>query len=383
LTFVASTATQARLLLVPLYAASTGASPAEVGLLFAAQAITQAVLSIPMGMLADRFGRRRVMIVALACGLAGAVLASIGGMPLLFVSQAFAGVSAASTATVLLAAIAAAAPPERLGRAMGAQVLGQQMGLLVGPPLGGLLLSVSDARTAFLVIGLLFVVAMPLAFFGIDPRRYLATDTPSFRSSIRLLAGAHGLFAAAVFTSIGTVMWGVQSAFLPLFAVSELRLDAAQIGLLLALQGTTNVAARLPSGWLFDRVNERHKIYFAGACVGIYAIGLALVPRVTDFWQLAAVVTVLTPILGTAYVALPAIFARSSPPGRPGVAMGVYSLLIALGIAVGPAIFGPFMTISFASGYTTAAALCAAAVFLALFAQTRAARSGRIAARAS
>jgi MFS family permease len=376
--FLGSTANQARFLVVPLYAASVGVSPAEVGLLFAVQAITQAVLSIPFGVLADRYGRRRMMLVALGCGTAGALVSATGSFPLLYLGQILAGISMASTATVLLSALAVAVPPERLGRVLGAQVLSQQLGLLLGPALGGLLLSLTDARMSFTLIALPFVAAMPLALIGIDPRSHGGAAPLPLMRSIRELAGAHGLYAAAVFTSAGTILWGVQSAFLPLFAHGVLRLDAAQIGLLLGLQGTTNVAARLPSGWLFDRVPESTKVYFAGACVGIYALGLAFVPHTTEFWQLALVVTVITPILGTAYVALPAIFARSSPSGQPGVAMGVYSLLISIGIATGPAVFGPFMTASFGTGYTIAAGVCALAVGLVLAAQARAARASRL-----
>jgi MFS family permease len=363
--FLASGANNARLLLVPLFAAGMGAQPAEVGLLFAAQAVTQAILSIPLGLVADQVGRRRVVILALLAGFAGAALAATGSIPLLYVSQCFAGVSQAATSTVLLSALAASVPRERLGRAVAGQVMAQQLGLLLGPAAGAAVLSFAEPQTAFLIVAIPLLFALPLAVIGIDPHSR-GRDATSLGQSLRELATSRALYAPALLTSLGTIMWGIQGAFLPLYALAVLKLSGAQIGLVLTLQGVTNVAARVPSGWLLDRVPADRRTYVAAGCVATYAAGLALIPHTSSFWQLVLVVALITPVLGTAYVALPTIFAHSSPPGRPGAIMGAYSLLIAVGIAIGPAVFGPVMSSSFDVGYSVAAGVCLAAALAAI-----------------
>jgi len=350
-----STAINARVLLVPLQASGLGASPVDVGFLFATLAVAQASLAIPAGLMADRFGRRPMIFLALAAGLLGALLAAVGDIPILFVSQGLAGLSQGAAQTVLFSAVASAAPPRRLGSAFAAQVMANQTGLLLGPGLAGAALAVLDTRTTFALCALPLLAAVPIALLGIGAGPTTRGSGVPLRSALGDLAGSESVSAAALLTVLMTGTWGVQTAFLPLFAHEDVRLTASQIGFLLALQALTNVGARIPAGWLLDRIPERRRVYVAGACVGTFALGLAAVPHTNAFWQLALVVCVTTPILGTASVALPALFARSSPAGRAGVAMGLYGLCQAVGSGVGPSVFGPAMTRGFDVGFSAGA----------------------------
>jgi MFS family permease len=354
-TFLQTIANNGRYLIVPLHATALGATLSEVGLLFATQALVHASLSIPVGMISDRFGRRRTILVALVAGILAAILAAVGDFPLLYLSQCLAGFSQATVQTVSLSALAAAVPPGKLGRTIAAQVMASQTGLLLGPALAGAALSFFPARITMALCAIPVLASIPSTFWGIDPRSSTVPAVAPLRPALRDFARAESVYAAALLTTLMTVMWGVQIAFLPLFASQNLHLATSQIGLVLALQAFTNVGARVPAGWLLDRIPEERRIYFCGICVTLFAVGLAAVPQTTAFWQLALLVCVITPILGTASVALPALFIRLSPAGRPGIVMGLYSLLVALGSAIGPAAFGPVMTLGFAAGYTATA----------------------------
>src|SRR3989440_10392507 len=78
----------ARGLLVPLYAHGIGASRFEVGALFSVATLAAALLSLPAGLLVDRFGARALLWVSLLLSastqLATAFTSSI---PLLFLWQ--------------------------------------------------------------------------------------------------------------------------------------------------------------------------------------------------------------------------------------------------------------------------------------------------------
>ena len=300
--------------------------------------------------------------MALVSGMVAAVLAAIGELPHLYIGQVLAGLSQGAAQAILLSALAPAVPPDRLGRTIGAQVMATQTGLLIGPALAGLALAFVDTRSAFALSVVPLAVALPVTRVGVDPRPSPVTAQIPLPSALRSFARADGIMAAALFTVVMTAMWGTQNAFLPLFAQQELHLGPSLIGLILTFQALTTLATRIPAGWILDRTRERRRIYFAGACVGMFALGLAVVPHTTAAWQLALLVSIVTPILGTASVALPALFARLGPLSRPGMAMGVYALVNASGSGLGPAVFGPAMTRGFDFGYTAAALACSALV---------------------
>src|ERR1700704_5342901 len=71
----------ARGLTVPLYAHDLGANRFEVGALFSVATLAAAVLSLPAGLLIDRFGARSLLIFSLAVAagsqLAAAATASV------------------------------------------------------------------------------------------------------------------------------------------------------------------------------------------------------------------------------------------------------------------------------------------------------------------
>ena len=105
---------------LPLYAAGLGHSPAVVGIVFAAQALTNVVGRIPLGRLADRVERRRLVAAGLLC--LGAALPAIGqanGVPALVGCAILLGVGMAFTYTAIGALIVDLVPARQRGLAMG------------------------------------------------------------------------------------------------------------------------------------------------------------------------------------------------------------------------------------------------------------------------
>src|ERR1700720_4692259 len=98
----------ARNLLIPLYADSLGANRAEIGLLFSSFAIAAAFFAIPGGLIADRIGARRVIIVAAVIGGLAQLGAGLGReLWILFASQVVGGFANGAMQTALLMALAA------------------------------------------------------------------------------------------------------------------------------------------------------------------------------------------------------------------------------------------------------------------------------------
>ncbi|MEU9999457.1 MFS transporter [Streptomyces sp. NPDC050848] len=150
------------------WSAVRSGTPAEAGLVMAVSAVPRALLMLGGGVLADRFGPRRVVLVSdtvrclVVLGVAGLLLL---GSPGLWVLAAAALVFGAVDALFLPAV--GALPPriaarDQLARVQGMRGLAQRAALVLGAPLGGLAVALGGPAAAFGAAGLLFALALPL-----------------------------------------------------------------------------------------------------------------------------------------------------------------------------------------------------------------------------
>lgn len=120
------------------------------------------------GWLADRFGKRRVYVTALAAFTVGSVLAGLApNMPLLIVARAVQGLSGGAMQPTGMAMIYELFPAERRGTALGIWGVAIMAAPALGPPLGGWVTTTASWRWIFLVNLPIGLLALALA------RRYL------------------------------------------------------------------------------------------------------------------------------------------------------------------------------------------------------------------
>lgn len=150
------------------WAAVQSGTPAQAGVVMSVSALPRALLMLGGGVIADRFGPRRVVIgsdaVRCAAVLAVAALLYLAGPglgALALLAFVFGTVDA-----VFMPAVGAL--PARvttrgqLTRVQGMRGLGIRFASVVGGPLGGLAVAVGGAATAFAFAGLLIAISVPL-----------------------------------------------------------------------------------------------------------------------------------------------------------------------------------------------------------------------------
>ena len=176
---------------MPLFVEQLGARGHEVeyyaGLGIALSAVSAAFLSPVWGSLADRYGRKPMMIRA-----ATAMVFTMGGIAfvpnifwllvLRFLNGVFAGYVPNSTAL-----IASQVPKEKTGYALGTLATGVVAGNLMGPLIGGVIAEVFGIRNVFLLIGFFFLIAtlMTAAFIREDFRPVTKEEEIGFGELIR------------------------------------------------------------------------------------------------------------------------------------------------------------------------------------------------------
>ncbi len=179
---------------LPLYVKELGVSTVGSiefwsGLVFSSQAVTMMFTAPIWGTIADRYGRKPMLIRA---SLGGAILVGAMGfaqnaeqLVLLRTLQGLvSGVIAASNALV-----AASTPPEKSGEALGLMQTGTWVGVAVGPLVGGILGDAFGFRESFWITGAMLGLAAFAVIVWVreDFTPLARKDRPGFFSSYRKL----------------------------------------------------------------------------------------------------------------------------------------------------------------------------------------------------
>jgi MFS family permease len=356
---------------LPLRVVELGGDKVAIGLLFSVGTVTAAGLSLPAGFIGDRFGKRALLLLSIAIGgLSQLGMGVAQSVPPLFLWQALAGVGAAGAQAALMSTLVDVVPSARVGRAMGWLTLAFQVGFLTGPALAGMSLHWVSLGTALAISTALFGLALVMTL-GIQsaPGREVGWNVIG---PLRDIARSRAFAVATVGMLGATVLWGTLQAYLPVFGKEQLRLSPEQIGYMIAIQAVANGLARIPGGRIVDRLPRRGLLVAVG--LGVYAVAIAVLPHLAGFWSTTLLLTLSVPILATVYIALGVVFTNLSTAETRGVAMGVYGMVLYLGLGFGPAIFGTIME---HSGYLVGFTACAATGLL-MAGLTAALRSSRI-----
>jgi len=354
-------ALSARGLTVPLYAHQLGADRFQVGALFSVATLAAALLSMPAGVLIDRFGTRTLLIISLIIATGSQLaMAEATTVAPLFVWQIVGGLGAGAQQAALFSAVTGLVPSGRLGRAMGWLTFSMQAGFFIGPSIAGLLLQWLDLRTDIAVTTAVLLFAIPGSI--------AASTAPQSSARLALMKPLRALISQRAFgpVAIGlvaaTLAYGTVSAFLPIFGRETLGLQNSQVGLMLAIQAVANGLARIPGGRLVDRSKHRWPIVFVG--VMAWSVAAMVLGHLSGFWAPVALLIVATPFMATVYVAIGTVFGDLSSGSTRGVTMGAYGTVLFLGLSAGPLAFGPIIqAYGYAAGFTACAGV---AIVLAL-----------------
>lgn len=251
----AQAAEQVSLAAVPIVAVlALNVGPGEIGLLNTAQSLPFLLLAIPLGLLADRQSRRRLMAVSealRALSLAVLLWANASGHLSLALLAVLGFVGAAGTVGFSVAApalVPALVPRDALGVANSRLELARSAAFAAGPALAGALVSWAGASTAFALAAALSVAAVMLLRRLPEPPR---PPAPARHPMLELQDGArlvwrHALLRPILLTAVAwNLSWFVlQAAYVP-YAMRTLGLGASAVGLTLAAYGVGMVVGAL------------------------------------------------------------------------------------------------------------------------------------------
>ena len=256
--------------LLPLFLEHRDGTPPLIGIVMATFFIAGVLTQFAFGHLADKFGRRRILVSSLVVyGLASMTFLLPVTAPWLAVSRAFQGAAAGAIEVASLSAVASLFPEEERGRAVSRIFAAQLFGLAIGPVVG-VVASVNDLGWAFFVAGLVSLGAALVAMkTNLGDRAYDPSPLPKLQWSSQLAGSLGAASASGLAIGVYEACW---SLLLHAHHASTL-----QIRLSWTFFGLPWIVLYRLGGWLADHANRRF-IALAGLLSG--AFFLAIYPHI-------------------------------------------------------------------------------------------------------
>jgi MFS family permease len=322
---------------LPDLSSRLGASPTTIGLLFASFGVTVLGVSLPMGVVSDRAGRKLPIVVGMAALAASSVLfAQADRLSLLFLARLVQGAADAVTWVVGFALIADLYGPAERGRVMGFVMSGANFGFLIGPTLGGWLYETGGVALPFLALaGAAALTGLGFAWLRL-PDSHRAREVVPTRDILRVPAVAS--CGAAVVLAGGSM--AMLEPVLPLFLSSELQLGPARVGLVFGIAAVASTALHPVFGHLADRWGGGRLIVLGLLGMGATLPFLSFSRSLESAIALYAVQAVTLSLVVTPSLAFMAAAISGARAHTFGLAYGVYNFAWALGLLMGPAAGG-------------------------------------------
>lgn len=314
--------------MLPVYIRRLGGTDALAGLVMASFFAAGVLSQYPVGRLADRIGRRPVLVSGLVVYGAASLLFLAPIQPsVAIVLRALQGVGAGAAAVASLAMISSSVSEERRGRAFASIFGGEIAGMAVGPLVGSVL-GVRNMWVIFLGSGLIsFAACVPALRLREGPRvmadRAAAADhrTRGTTPPLDRLVVNRSMAGALITGSVLGLANGVYEICWTLLLVSR-GASSWEIGLSWTLFAIPFVLAAKPSGWLADHMDRRILVLVGSGLAASLCASYPFIHGVPVLIVLAAVEA-----LGFA-AAMPAgqsLLTQGSPPAQIGRVQGLFA----------------------------------------------------------
>jgi MFS transporter, DHA1 family, tetracycline resistance protein len=319
------------------------------GWVFAAFSVTQFLFGPTMGNLSDAYGRRPLLLFAVAgLGVDYLIMALAPSLPWLFAGRLLSGFCGASY-VVANAYIADVTAPENRAKAFGMMGAAFGLGFVIGPAIGGLL-GTFGTRVPFFAAAAISVLNLIYGYFVLpetlppEKRRSFELARANPLGTFKVFRTYKGVLPLCAVMAIYFFGTSVYPAIWPFFGIAKFGWSAATIGLTLAAFGIINASMQAGlTGWAVKNFGEWNVVLFGLVIAVISAVGYGLAPTFT-------VVLILLFVHGPegfVHPLLTAMISHEVPDDAQGEMQGgissVQSLAMLLGTVFFSQIFGYFL----------------------------------------
>lgn len=353
---------------IPEILAAFGAPAQFAGLVLAAATLPGIVLAPVIGLLADRHGRRTVLVPSLVLfGVAGGLIAAAPALWVVVALRFLQGIGSAALINLAVVVIGDHWEGAERARVIGRNAAVLTAGLALFPVVGGFLTDIATWRAPFLVYPFALVSAFVVAQRLPAPHRRDVGLRGQLREALPVLRSIRvvGILAASTLTFL--LIFGLLLTILPIYLQTRFGLGATVRGLLLSLPALTNSAVALSLGRLRRAVTARTLV---ASAAGVLAAGLAAIALAPTVGVLVAAVLLFGVGEGLMIPNLQDLATGTAPGAVRGTVVAFFVSAARLGQTLGPVLAGFGLSLlgaagTFAVGAVLAAALAVAAATVA------------------
>ena len=342
-----------------------GLTNGQVGLLITAFTLPGIVLTPVLGVLADRHGRKKILVPALLLfGIVGGACFFARSFELLLILRFVQGMGAAALGTINVTVIGDIYMGRERSAALGYNSSVLSIGTAGYPTIGGLLATLGW----FYPFALAFV-AVPIGLLVLFS---LHNPEPHNEESLKDYLGSvfsHlktrevlGLLCASLFTFI--ILYGPQITFLPILMHERFATPSYLIGLVISSSSLATALTSSQLGRLTGYFSEKTLLKSAFL---IYAVSLGLIAFIPNLWLLL----VPTLLFGVAQgINIPSVFSllnSLAPSDNRGAFMSVNGMTLRAGQTIGPLLMASAVGLTNLTDAYIAASALAVATFAAIF----------------
>lgn len=321
--------------LLPLIIREFGLNYFEAGLLSTCTTLAYCGLQYPIGYLADRFGRRNVIVFGqLWSALVCLLILWVGDFGWLLVLLILLGVGNGMHFIPSAALISDCYAPAKRGRALSIYFSAQAISLIAAPVFAVPLGEAYNWRVPFVVIAI-FEVIIAISFFAVvkEPRREesshnVASGNPVNRRNLKIGVLSH--LTGYVFATTN---------FVPTFLSLKFGLDLYAAGVVYSTLSIALIASSWStlSSLAISKFKAKRAIILSGILAFVSTVAMALAPDVSTMVGVLVVQGAMRSIM------VPAILNYATMVTRPetrATEMGFINTLWVLGGVIGPSIIG-------------------------------------------
>lgn len=347
---------------LPLFVKGLGGSDSLLGIIAAASPFAGIVFSFPVGFLADKIGKRRLLIISgIIFTLAPLLYLMINNPLLLIPIRFFHGMATAimgPVASAIIISLFSKNKGEKLGLYSSATLFGRTL----APLLGGFLITffayregLFNYRTVYLTA---FFLSLPILFLALlIPKESQNNSNDSSVKSFSISEmGAvfkrfikSGLVTATAAIDMATYfIYGVLEAYLPLLLVQK-NISADKIGLLFSVQVISIALTKPFFGRLADLIDKRLQILSG---IAILIATTCLIPILPNYYLIIIDVLFFGLGMSLSTIATSTYISENILKEELASGMGLLSAIMDIGQSFGPFLVGFIATIySYTAGF--------------------------------
>lgn len=309
-------------------------SPQEVGLLISVFTFPGIITTIGFGVLADRFGRKKILFATLMIsGIAGTTCAFVRDFNSLLLLRFLQGIGAGPLLSLSVTVIGDLYSGDECAKAMGYNVSALDIGLTIFPFIGGAIAMLGwyypfiiQFITIPVGILLLFYLKNPEIKDGQSIKEYLKNAWQIIKNR-RII----GLFFDSAITFM--IFFGIYMTYLPLLIGISFGASPIVIGSIMSFIPLVSAFTSSQVGKLARRSSEKNLIK---AAFILYALALSIIPFVSNIWLLLIPAVIFGIAHGTNEPSIHALLSSSASIKHRAALMSVNWTVVRLGQTLGP-----------------------------------------------